>query len=178
MTMQDNKNSGEEQVSFLMGALDEAQSTVRAFDTKAQIVGIGYIFAVGIITTIASWNPDKTPFTITSVVLAWFFVIIPIVFFASVLYPSRKMAPKLGEKSSHVKRLYHVSTEYIKNVDSYLSDIEDCDIRAELSYELMKVSALRELKRIRFLRALFVSSMSFVAIFLLQLLRSAGIELF
>jgi hypothetical protein len=175
--MQESKNSESDQVTFLMNALNETQSSIRAFDTKAQIVGIGYIFAVGIITTIASWNPDKTPFTITSVALAWTFVIIPIVCFASVLYPSRKMAPKLGEKSSHVKRLYHVSIEYIKDVDSYLSDIEHCDIKAELSYELMKVSALRELKRIRFLRALFASSISFIAIFILQLLRSAGIEI-
>ena len=76
-----------------------------------------------------------------------------------------------------MKRLYHVSTEYIKNVDSYLSDIEHCDIKAELGYELMKVSALRELKRIRFLRALFASSLSFIAIFILQVLRSAGIEI-
>ena len=172
--MQENQNSESEQVSFLMSALDEAQSSVRAFDTKAQIVGIGYIFAVGIITTIGSWSPDKTPFTVSSVILAWLLVMVPIVFFGAVLYPSRKMAPKLGEKSSHVKRLYHMSNEYIKNVDTYLSDIENCDIKAEISYELMKVSALRELKRVRFLRALFFSCLSFVLIFVAQLIRSFG----
>ena len=174
--MQDNKNSDSEHISFLMSALDEAQSSVRAFDTKAQIVGIGYIFAVGFISTIASWNPDKTPFTAYSVIMAWVLVIVPIVLFGSVLYPSRKMAPKLGEKSSHVKRLYHVSIEDIKDVDSFLSNIEQCDIKSELSYELMKVSALRELKRIRFIRALFFSCLSFTLIFLAQLLRSLGVE--
>lgn len=101
--MQENQNNESEQISFLMSALDEAQSSVRAFDTKAQIVGIGYIFAIGIISTIASWNPDKTPFTLNSVFIAWLFVMVPIIIFGSVLYPSRKMAPSLGEKSKPCK---------------------------------------------------------------------------
>ena len=40
---QQDLNTKSEQISFLMSALDEAQSSIRAFDTKAQIVGIGYI---------------------------------------------------------------------------------------------------------------------------------------
>ena len=170
-------SSESEQLSFLMSALEEAQSSIRAFDTKAQIVGIGYIFTVGIITTIGSMNPDQVPFTTSTVTLAWLLVMVPIVLFGTVLYPSRRMAPKLGEKSKHVKRLYHVSIDYIKNVDSYLSDIECCDIKAEICYELMKVSALRELKRVRFLRALYFSCLSFILIFAAQLLRSLGIEI-
>lgn len=167
------KNSEAEQVSFLMSALNEAQSSVRAFDTKAQIVGIGYIFAMGIITTIGGWIQEQPNFTMLSVVLAWLLVILPIVLFGAVLYPSRKMAPVLGQKSSHVKRLYHVS-DYLNEVDNYLSDIEQCDIKTELSYELMKVSALRELKRIRFIRGLFMACISFSLIFASQILRSSG----
>ncbi len=175
--MQNNKNSDAEQVSFLMDALEEAQSSVRAFDTKAQIVGIGYIFAIGIITTIGAFNPDKVTFSSNIVILAWGLVMVPIILFGTVLHPSRKMAPKLGEKSSHVKRLFHVSNEYIKNVDSYLSDIAQCDLKAEISYELLKVSALREIKRIRFLRALYISGISLIIIFVYQLGRSFGIVL-
>ena len=170
-------SSESEQKSFLMNALEEAQSSIRAFDTKAQIVGIGYIFAVGIIFQIGSLNPDIAPFTSSTVIFAWLLVMVPIVLFGTVLYPSRRMAPKLGEKSKHVKRLYHVSIDYIKDVDSYLSDIEYCDIKAEICYELMKVSALRELKRVRFLRALYFSCLSFLLIFVAQLLRSLGIEI-
>jgi len=170
-------SSESEQLSFLMSALEEAQSSIRAFDTKAQIVGIGYIFAVGIIFKIGSLNPDIAPFTSSTVIFAWLLVMVPIVLFGTVLYPSRRMAPKLGEKSKHVKRLYHVSIDYIKDVDSYLDDIEHCDIKAEICYELMKVSALRELKRVRFLRALYFSCLSFILIFAAQLLRSLGIEI-
>ena len=105
---QQDSISEAEQVSFLMSALNEAQASVRAFDTKAQIVGIGYIFAVGIISTIGSMNPDKPDFSILTIVFAWLLVIIPIVLFGAVLYPSRKMAPVLGERSNQVKRLYRL----------------------------------------------------------------------
>jgi len=60
-------SSESDQITFLMSALEEAQSSIRAFDTKAQIVGIGYIFTVGIITSIGSMNPDKVPFTTSTV---------------------------------------------------------------------------------------------------------------
>jgi len=129
-------SSESDQITFLMSALEEAQSSIRAFDTKAQIVGIGYIFTVGIITTIGSMNPDQVPFTTSTVTLAWLLVMVPIVLFGTVLYPSRRMAPKLGEKSKHVKRLYHVSIDYIKDVDNYLDDIEHCDIKAEICFRI------------------------------------------
>jgi len=135
MSTQEN-SSESDQITFLMSALEEAQSSIRAFDTKAQIVGIGYIFTVGIITTIGSMNPDQVPFTTSTVTLAWLLVMVPIVLFGTVLYPSRRMAPKLGEKSKHVKRLYHVSIDYIKDVDNYLDDIEHCDIKAEICFRI------------------------------------------
>jgi len=40
-------------LAFLMASLKEVQDTVRAYDTKAQIVGVGYIFAIGIIIDLA-----------------------------------------------------------------------------------------------------------------------------
>lgn len=43
------QNDDAEVVSFLNASLGEAPSTVRAYDTKAQIVGIGYIFALRIV---------------------------------------------------------------------------------------------------------------------------------
>ncbi len=37
-------------VHAVLAALKEVQDTVRAYDTKAQIVGVGFIFSIGIIT--------------------------------------------------------------------------------------------------------------------------------
>ena len=169
-----NKNNEAEQVMFLKSAMEEAQASARAFDTKAQIVGIGYIFSIGIITTIGSWSHTENPFSFLSVFLAWLLVMAPIIFFGAVLYPSRKMAPHLGDKSRQVRRLYHVSVEQQGQINDYLSEIEKCNLKAELAYELLKVSMLRELKRSRFIRALFVSGMRFLLIFLSQIIRSSG----
>ena len=38
----------------LMASLKEVQDTVRAYDMKAQIVGVGYIFAIGIIINLGT----------------------------------------------------------------------------------------------------------------------------
>ncbi len=40
-------------LGFLMASLKEVQDTVRAYDTKAKIVDVGYIFAIGIIIDLA-----------------------------------------------------------------------------------------------------------------------------
>ena len=173
MVDQNNEPSEIELISFLFSALKEAQDSIRAFDVKAQIVGIGYIFATGIIAAIGSLNPgDAPPFTSLVLLIAWLILMIPIVFFGAVLYPSRKMAPNLGEKTKHVKRLYYVPMEYYKNIDAYLKELDQCDIKTELSYELMKLSALRDLKRTRFLRALYAAGISFILLFASQLMRA------
>ena len=173
MVDQNNEPSEIELISFLFSALKEAQDSIRAFDVKAQIVGIGYIFAIGIITAIGSLNPgDAPPFTSLVLLIAWLILMIPIVFFGAVLYPSRKMAPNLGEKTKHVKRLYYVPMEYYKNIDAYLKELDQCDIKTELSYELMKLSALCDLKRTRFLRALYAAGISFILLFASQLMRA------
>ncbi len=38
----------------LMASLKEVQDTVRAYDMKAQIVGVGYVFAIGIIINLGT----------------------------------------------------------------------------------------------------------------------------
>jgi len=168
--IQNNINNETEQVSILLNALNEAQRSVRAFDTKAQIVGIGYIFSLGIVGTVGSLNPEKYDFNTLTIIFAWLIVILPIMQFGSVLYPSRKLAPPLGEKSEHIKHIYHVSMDKVESVDHYLSNVEYCNIKKELAYELIKVSGLRELKRIRFVRGLYLSCFSFLSIFASQII--------
>ena len=43
----------------MLAALKEVQDTVRAYDTKAQIVGVGFIFTIGVIVNIGSRLPDQ-----------------------------------------------------------------------------------------------------------------------
>ena len=41
-------------LTFMLASLREGQDIVRAYDTKAQIVGVGYIFAIGIIVNLGA----------------------------------------------------------------------------------------------------------------------------
>ena len=124
---------------------------------------------MNIVTKIGAFNPDIPEYTSILVILSWLLVMIPIIMFGAVLYPSRKTAPKLHEQSKKIKKLYNVPTDYHHDIDGYLDNLKDCDIKTELSYELMKTIALRDLKRIRFIRALYAAALSFALIFLAQL---------
>ena len=50
--------------------------------------------------------------------------------------------------------------------------VDACDPNKEIAYEIVKTAGLREIKRRRFLRALWAATMSFVVMFLVQLLRA------
>lgn len=160
---------------FLMASLKEAQDTTRAYDAKAQIVGVGFIFTVGVIFGIGSEIGDKPEIGLVTVSLAWFIVICPIVLFGAVLYPTRKVSPRLGEKGSDAARTFYVEPEHVLDVSAYLASVEAHDPKKELAYEILKTAGLREIKRNRFLRALWASAISFFVLFLGQLLRAEGL---
>ncbi len=160
---------------FLMASLKEVQDTVRAYDTKAQIVGVGYIFAIGIIINLGTRIANMPEMGVVTIFLAWLIFIFPIVLFGAVLYPSRKVAPRLGEQASFALRTFYVEPEHIHDVDAYLAAVEAGDPKKEIAYEIVKTAGLREIKRRRFLRALWAAAMSFVVMFLGQMLRAEGL---
>ncbi len=159
---------------FLMASLKEVQDTTRAYDTKAQIVGIGYIFTVKVIFELGSEIGDRPAVDLAIVILAWLIVIFPIVLFGAVLYPTRKVSPRLGEKGSHAAHTFYVEPEHVLDVDAYLATVEANDPKKEVAYEILKTASLREIKRRRFLRALWAAAISFFVLFLGQLLRVEG----
>lgn len=170
--MSDTPN--QQSLSLLRDSLSEAQATVRGYDTKAQIVGVGYIFALGVVGRFERWMPQPTEVNaVVNTLVAWSVVILPIVLFGYVLYPSRKRAPKLANKPS-------VKLEYVLYVDpNKIGSVEELSDAAgrsdpvhEVAFELLKVSKLRELKRKRFLRALFAAGFCFALIFSSHLTRS------
>ncbi|MCP4329792.1 MAG: hypothetical protein GY791_15300 [Alphaproteobacteria bacterium] len=68
-------------LGLLRDSLNEAQTTVRAYDTKSQIVGIGYIFALGIIGNIDDSIPKSSDGVLIGILIAWGIVILPILLF-------------------------------------------------------------------------------------------------
>ena len=161
----------------MMASLREVQDTVRAYDTKAQIVGVGYIFTIGIVTNLGSRIPTIVEFGWVVVALAWLLFITPVVLFGAVLYPTRKVAPSVGEQSSHPSKIFYVETEHIHGLDTYLAAIDASIPKIEIAYEILRTAGLREIKRRLFLRALWAAAISFVIIFLSQVLRAGGVLL-
>lgn len=159
-------------LAMLREALAEAQATVRAYDTKAQIVGVGYIFALGVITRFETLVPKSDDVDILRVVLAWLIVVTPIVLFGIVLYPTRRTAPKVVD-GKDVKHVLYVRAETYGTVASLRNAAASASYSDELAFEVLSVSKLRDLKRKRFLRALFAAGASFLILFASQAWRSA-----
>ena len=159
-------------LKYLEVALAEAQVTVRAYDTKAQIIGVGYTFALNIVASVATSIPTADDKSLLFVLIFWGVVMAPLFLFGFVIYPSRRTAPKVdGTSDLALNRVLYVET-------SRHGTVEDLEIAAasgnwlrELSFEVLKVSKLRELKRGRFVRALYATAFSFAFLFAIQLWR-------
>ncbi len=161
--------------TFLYSALKEAQDSVRSYDTKAQIVGIGFIFSLNLIGKIGDLLINNSQFDLFTVLLAWATVMIPVILFGLVLYPSRKMAPKVMASKLVVKSMYYMNQGEVNSIDEYVAQLSDINLQKELSYELFKISSLRDMKRRRFLTALMASCISYIIIFASHLYSKSGI---
>ena len=152
-----------ETVMLLCDTLAEARVSVRTYDTKAQIVGIGYIFSLAILGQIGSAILDTVVVDFKVLVLLWGVVILPIVLFGFVLYPTRRSMPQLASnKKPAIKNVLYVNSE---------RQLDESNAVDELVHEIFQVSMLRELKRKRFLRALHASAICFLVVFVFQVLR-------
>ncbi|MCK5363888.1 MAG: hypothetical protein KAR22_13010 [Gammaproteobacteria bacterium] len=163
--------SAEQSLSLLRDSLAEAQTTVRAYDTKAQIVGVGYIFALGIVGNFESLLPELSELNLLTLSVACV-AILPILLFGFVLYPSRKSAEKFAAQSEETPgHVLYVDPTKLGSVKALKEAVGRCDPIKEVSFELLTVSQLRELKRRRFLRALFSAGVVFLFIFATHFIR-------
>ncbi len=165
------KKNQEQSLSLLKDSLKDAQDTVRAYDTKAQIVGVGYIFSLNVITQVGQIIPEKSlDVNVFSILIPWGFVIVPIILFGWVLYPTRNTSKLLGASSERISKHILFFEPSPKNTVSALkAAVLDSDPLDEVAYELLKVSKLREIKRSRFLRALFGAAFAFFILFISHL---------
>lgn len=159
-------------LDLLRTGLMEAQATVRAYDTKAQIVGVGYIFALGIVTQIDGLLPEPGDFGLAGLLVAWLVIIFPILLFGHVLYPTRKTAPGVGTSEHNGSRhVLYLDASRKLSIGAVRMSALDADLLDAFSFELVAVSSLRELKRKRFLRGLYASALSFGVLFAAQMIR-------
>jgi len=158
----------DQKLSFLYASLKEAQDNIRTYDTKAQIVGIGYIFTFGAMTKLSDSATLIYQSNLLNISVLWALIVFPLIAFVSVLYPTRKMAPSVIRGREVVKALFYLHPWEIDSVNEYVKQLKDMDLEQELSYELFKVSVLRDLKRKRFLKAILLSSLGLSVLFAIQ----------
>lgn len=159
------------QQRFLQASLEEAQATVREYDTKAQIVGIGYTFALNIVAAVVGGLPGAGAEGPVFVILFWCIIMAPLFCFGYVLYPSRRTVAGLqGSPEQGVERTLYVQTARHQTVGELRAAVARADWTAELAYEVLKVSKLREQKRLRFIAALYATVISFMILAAKQLI--------
>ncbi len=147
--------------SLLKDSLDEAQNSVRAYDTKAQIVGVGYIFALNVIGQLGDALPQNDV-GLANIVVAWLIVILPIALFGYVLYPVRKTVGK-GDLEDR-KHVFFLHPERYSSAENLINAAKECDPIDEVAYELLEVSGLRESKRKRFVSGLVAAGGAFAVL--------------
>ena len=170
--MSEYRNIDPTTLSILLSSLHDVQNAIRAYDTKAQIVSLSFIFSLGLITTVGALVPGNPKYSLALVIVSWLLGVAPVIMFGYVLYPSRSMAPKLGSKTDNLQRSYYLSDQRYHNLDEYIEAFDKSDWKVELIYEIQKNSLLRDMKRKRFVWALSIAGISFSLMFIMQLLRS------
>jgi len=156
-------------ISVLMAALGEANTAVRAYDTKAQIAVVGYIFSLGIAGQLQTiLVPDATLNT-WKVVAFWLIFMIPILQFGLVLYPSRATLNSGHRDDSGI--LYIEDNPEISEAE-FVEAVRQCDPFNEVCGELLRVSQLRHKKRKRFVFGLGLTMLAYFALFVVQILVS------
>ncbi|WP_154221972.1 hypothetical protein [Marinicella rhabdoformis] len=162
-----NTLTQDQKCQFLYAALKEAQDNIRTYDTKAQIVGIGFIFTIGMATRFNTWSQIPTEWQLWTTLFTWVLIIVPAILFGAVLYPTRRFAPSVLRNKDLVKGMFYMNE--VESVADYVGQLNDMNTEQELSYELLKVSYLRDLKRRHFLNALTAATTSLFLLFVLQI---------
>jgi hypothetical protein len=161
---------------MMLAALQEAQSAARSYDTKAQIVGVGYILALNLVLRFGDLLPTHAPVGPLFYAAVWGIVIMPIMQFGQVLYPSRMRAEKEfnGKVSgaSAAPPVYYVDPGSFADVRDLVHQALKSDWTSVLAAELLKTSRVRTIKQARFHRGLLMTVVSFVVLGGEQFLRS------
>ncbi len=166
--------SAQQSLCLLRDSLAEAQTTVRAYDTKAQIVGVGYAIALGVVGRFETLLPKASELNLFNLLVACV-AILPLLLFGFVLHPSRRTVKKLAKQSEATpEHVHYVDPTKLGSVEALREAVDRCDPINEVSVELLKVSQLREVKRRRFLRALFATAVAFIFIYATHFIRVFG----
>lgn len=155
----------------LQKALDETQETIRAYDTKAEVLAIILTLVVGIINfgivaESCKLHCEIRFLSLISISLGLFTLFAV----GMVLYPRKNLFKDIDTGSEKPKRTYFVSFDFmpsLKSLDEYISQVDITDWKREIAYEVLKTSCIREHKHYWFHIALSCAGVTLLLILVL-----------
>ncbi len=152
-------------ISCLKHAIDDAQETIRAYDTKAEILGILLTLAIGITNYALFEHSTGCPkkFLLGS----WIIALLAIAVTGMVLYPKKNPFKNIALGNYTPSSTYFLtglssSPQY--TVTALADKAVNTDWVSELMYENMKLSAIRDYKHNCFTWALRLSGVTILLI--------------
>lgn len=152
-------------VSCLQHAVEDAQCTIRAFDSKSEILGVLLTLGIGI--TNYALMEDKGGCAKWLIFSAWATGLISMLLLGAVLLPKRDLFKKIafgGYQPSETYYVRNIANSPNCTVSELAKKSLDTDWVSELMYENMKLSLIRDRKHNLFNAALIFALGSFVLI--------------
>jgi len=160
-------------LKLLEDKLHEARIVMRAYDTRAQIVGVGYVLALGILIPFERRFPRPEDIGWFEVIIVWGVIMVPIFLFGYVVYPLRKYRPFLYSHSYDQEPDFFCPPDNVAAVNSLvLEQARAADMEHELAAEFRHMEMLKRTKRNRFIRAMKGAALSFLVLFVFQFWRA------
>jgi hypothetical protein len=155
-------------INCLQKALDETQETIRAYDTKAEVLAIILTLIVGVINFNLINEGCKAHSWIKSLSVVSIFLGISSLFAVGMaLYPRNNLFKEIDTGNEKPKRTYYVSFSIMpsfKTLDEYLSQVDVTDWKREIAYEVLKTSCIRDNKHFWFHLALRSAAVTLLCI--------------
>ncbi|HEY8098467.1 MAG TPA: hypothetical protein VIE65_20580 [Methylobacter sp.] len=152
-------------LTCLMHALADVQQTIRAYDTKSEILGVLLTLAIGITNFTRAVNYTGTPKTLLAI--SSITGLVAIIFIGLVLSPRRNLFKKVQLGNYTPSATYFVTDAANgpqHSIPAFVTRALATDWVSELTYEALKLSLVRDYKHLWFRWALWVAGGTFLLI--------------
>lgn len=155
----------------LQNILNETQETIKAYDTKAEILAILLTLIIGIINFGFVTDACTTHCGIKLVsIISMSLGILSLFPIGMVLYPRKNLFEGINAGEFQPEKTYFVSFNIVpefKNFDEYLRQVEATDWKKEIAYEILKTSCIRDHKHFWFNIGIRCAAITLLSILLL-----------
>lgn len=143
-------------LSCLQHAIEDTQGSIRAYDAKAEVLGILLTLALGL-TNFSLFIDKATDLSIGLLGTCWIVGLIALLQLGTVLHPQKNLFKPLVMGSFIPKGTYFLVNVTSTPISDLISKAQSTDWIAELTYENVKLSLIRDYKHCRFIRSLYLS---------------------